>query len=455
MRSRKIRKGSVLITCTIFLVVFMALAVGVASMSGDNMLMANNQHQGNQAFASAESGLEVVRYWLSRVRIPSSTPAADYLPAVIQTVQSDLKANSISNIAINSDGAIPPVVVESTGAQRFSGHLAVSSSEPNVIHVYITGESRQASRTIKVEYSITPYHFPIFNYGMATKGPLNLEYNPRFLAATEGWEADIYVESPSSLIAVDIGNNATFAGDIDIGNPQASVSCGGTLDLGGEVHMLQPEDRPEFPIPDVQRFRQYATGPVIGPGSDISGSSITLANAMIHHGTNPKFPGNITIQGILYIEAPNTVTFSRNTTVQGMIVAEGDAANPATNQINFGDPMQPSVPSNFSSGPYPPGAQFDAIRGEVGSCILAPGFAVSFWKNFAAINGVIAASGLRFDNNATATVLGTLINYSEQPTVVTRNINMTFDRSAMVEIPAGFDLLRVLTYKPSSYSVVP
>jgi len=454
MRSRASRKGSVLITCTIFLVVFMALAVGVASMSGSSLQIANNQHQANQAFASAESGLEVVRYWLSRVRMPSSTPVAEYLPTVILNVRSDLKANSISNVIFNSDGSIPPVAVEPITGQSFSGHISLDPCDPTVLRLYVTGSSRQAARTIRVEYTIEPYHFPIFNYGMATKGPLELQYNPRFLAATEGWEADIYVESPNDLIAVDIGKNATLAGDIDIGNPQAGISCGGALNLGGEVHMVAEEDQPEFPVPDVQRFRQYATGPVIGPGSDLSGSSMTLPNAVIAAGTNPTFAGNVTIQGILYIEAPNRVTFERNTSVQGMIVAEGDVGNPGTNQINFGDPAYPSTPSNFASGPYPAGAQFDALRSEVGSCILAPGFAVSFWKNFSAINGVIAASGLRFDNNASATVLGTLINYSEQSTVVTRNINMTFDRAAMVEIPAGFDLLRVLIYKPKSYSIV-
>ena len=78
---------------------------------------------------------------------------------------------------------------------------------------------------------------------------------------------------------------------------------------------------------------------------------------------------------------------------------------------------------------------------------------MSFWKNFAAINGVIAASGLHFDKNASATVNGTLINYSEAPTDVNSNITMTFDRSAMVEIPAGFDLLRVLTYDPTTYAM--
>ncbi len=452
MRTRTFRNGSALITCTIVLVVVSALAVSLAAISGANLQVADNQQEANRAFASAESGLEVMRYWLGRVSIPSTTPPEDYLSTIIAAVRSDLETNSITNFTVNTDGSIPTVTLNSTSGQTFMGQCSSNSSDPTIIKIAVAGASGMMSRTITVDFSIEPYRFPIFNYGIALKGPLVLPQNPRFLAATQGWEADVYVESANSLIAVDIGGNATFAGDIDIGNPQASVSNGGTLNIGGEIQTLQEDECPEFPVPDVERFRQYATGPVIGPASDFSTS--TLTNAVITAGTNPQFTAsNVNIQGILYIEAPNQVMFPKNVTLQGMIVAQGDVNNPGSNQINIGDPNDPKTPSNFTSGPCPAGAEFDALRDEVGSCILAPGFEVSFWKNFSAINGVIAASGLYFDKNASATVNGTLINYSEEPTVVNGNIVMTFDRAAMVEIPAGFDLLRVLIYHPSSYAL--
>jgi len=454
MQSRAFRKGSVLITCTLVLVVVMILAVGMATMSGANVQIADDQRETNEAFASAESGLEVVRYWVNEIRMPNSTPVDDYLSTAISNLETVLADNDIQNIRINSDGSIRTVVLDVLAGRSFSGKLSAHPDDPAALRLLIVGRSHEAARNIRVDFRITPYRFPIFNYGMATKGPLVLPGNPRFRAATEGWEADLYVESANNLIAIDIGGNATFAGNIDIGNPLATVSSPGAMQLGGEIRSLQTEDRPVFPVPDVQRFRQYATGTVIGPGTDLSGSSTTWTNAVITAGTNPKFPGNASIEGILYIEAPNNVTFVRHTNLRGIIVAEGDVNTPGANQINFGDPTVPEVPSNFCSGPYPPGAQFEALRNEGGACILAPGFAVSFWKNFSAVNGVIAASGLRFDKNARAKVQGSLINYSEQPTVVNGNINMTFDRSALVEVPAGFDLLRVLTYDPRSYTVV-
>jgi hypothetical protein len=174
---------------------------------------------------------------------------------------------------------------------------------------------------------------------------------------------------------------------------------------------------------------------------------VTLINARIKAGTNPTFSGNgsVTIQGILYIESPNVVTFAKNVSLQGLVVAEGDPNNLTGNALKF--------QANFASGGYPTGTQFDALRSLQGSSILAPGSAVSFTGNFSSVNGVLAAGSLYFSGNANAVIKGTLISYSPDPTVVQGNIAMTFDRAAMVPIPAGFDLYRVLDYNPGSYTI--
>ncbi|RPJ37896.1 MAG: hypothetical protein EHM35_05755, partial [Planctomycetaceae bacterium] len=214
MRSRAFRKGSALITCTIFLVVFTALAVGMATMSGANLQMSNNQREANSAFASAESGLEVVRYWVDRVRMPSSTPVADYLSTAISRLQTELAANGIENLHINGDRSIPTVVVHALAGQSFSGQISVDSTDPTLLRLLIIGTSHSSARTLRVSFHVKPYKFPIFNYGMATKGALQFPQNPTLTAMTESWEADVYVESANSIAAVTIGGNTDFAGDI-------------------------------------------------------------------------------------------------------------------------------------------------------------------------------------------------------------------------------------------------
>jgi len=170
---------------------------------------------------------------------------------------------------------------------------------------------------------------------------------------------------------------------------------------------------------------------------------VTLNNALIVAGTDPNFLSSVIINGILFIESPNRVTFSRNVSLQGIIVAEGNLESPGTDRIDFC--------GNFASGPYPPDEEFDAIRGEVGSSIVAPGFATTFQGNFSTLEGVVAVSGIHFSGNVSALIKGTIINYSDTPMIIEGNAVMNFDRAGSTKIPAGFDTLRVLTYNPSYY----
>jgi len=444
------RKGAVLIVAMIFVLIFSALAVSMASMSGTNTQLASNQHKVGCALGSATSGLEVQRHWLTPVAMPSSTPPANYFSTIVSTLQSDLDANGISNITLNGDGTIEPVSLDSVSGQTFSGKMLINPVNPNILQVYATGGGAQITRTIKVEFDIEPYEHPIFNYGLATKGPLNYTGNPLTTGATESWEADIYIESSGSDTAVSVAGNTNFHGDIMIGNPDADVSFGGDVLIDGDHneeaidnHVFIGVEPVDFPEPDTARFLPYATGPIITSLTDLSAVS-PLINAKIKAGTNPIFPKSVIIQGILLIESPNVVKFASNVALQGIIVGLGDVnANPVTDRID--------IMGNFASGPYPPGIEFDAIRQEEGSSIVAPGFAASFQGNFSTLEGVVALSGVTFSGNVAAQIKGTIINYSNEPMVIEGNASMTFDRSASTKVPAGFDTLRVLTYNPSSY----
>jgi len=433
----------------IFVVIFSALAVSIAVLSGTNVELASNQHKVDRALAGAESGMEVTRFWLNRVIMPSSTQPSDYLSTIIDTLQNDLAANGISNITVNVDGSIQPVTLDSATGRTFNGQSLIDPNDPNTLQVYTTGDSGQITRTIKVCYDIDPYEYPIFDFGMAIKGPLNFNGNPTLNGVNGNSEADIYIESQNDNLALLVTGNTNFDGDITISNTNADVALLGDILIGGDNgqaaidnHVFIGADPIEFPVPDTERFLQYATGDTIRRSTDTS-SSMTLTNATIKAGTNPVFEDNVRIEGVLFIESPNIVTFNGNVDVQGLIVGDGDVDNPGTNKISF--------LGNFETNPYPPGAEFDAIRSETGSSILAPGFAASFQGNFSALGGVMAVSGAYFSGNVNATIEGTIINYSENPTTIEGNATLNFDRSDDIKIPAGFDLIRVLTYDSSSY----
>jgi hypothetical protein len=447
-------KGTVLIVAMIFVVIFAALAVSMAAMSGTNVQIASNQHKVDCALGSASSGLEVERHWLASVKMPSTTPENKYLTTIDAILQSNLDANGISNITLKhtaSTISILPVTLDSTAGLTFNGQMSIPGN-PYILQVLTTGGGNQITRTIKTEFYIEPYKHPIFNYGLATKGPLNYTGNPTTSVASESWEADMYIESSNSDTAVAVAGNTKFQGNIMIGNPDADVTFGGDVIIGDDHgqeaidnHVSIGVDPVEFPEPDTARFITYANGITINSTTDLAAPGMnTLINAKIAAGTNPTFPKGVIIQGILLIYSPNVVTFQSNVALQGIIVGLGDlTADPVIDRIDF--------MGNFASGPYPIGAQFDEIRKEEGSSIVAPGFAATFQGNFSTLEGVVALSGVSFSGNVAAQIKGTIINYSDTPLTIAGNASMTFDRAATTKIPAGFDTLRVLTYNPSSY----
>jgi hypothetical protein len=341
-------------------------------------------------------------------------------------------------------------MLNTTEGRSFDGQIQIDSNDPAVLQCSVTGYSNAISRTITVEYDIGPYEFPIFNYGLATKGPLNFPGNPTVTAVNSAWEADIFVESLGSPVAVQVNGNTNFDGDIDIGNASASVDFDGDVLIAGDHgetaidnHVTIGMESPEFPVPDTDRFRPYATGITIDSSTDTS-DNMTLVNAHIEAGTNPCFEGNVKIQGILFIESPNIVVFNGNVEIEGLIVADGDVAHPGTNSLTFY--------GNFQSHSFPSDSEFDTIRSEIGSSMLAPGFAVELAGNFSSLGGVMAVSGFHLSGNAGAVVEGTILNYSESPTLVEGNATLNFDREDSTKIPAGFDLYRELHYNPSTYS---
>lgn len=448
---QKQREGASLVLSMVFILVSSALAVSMAATAGTNTRIASTQHRVTCALADAASGLEVQRYWLSRVRIPGSTQPSAYFSTIVDTLRNELANSDISNITLNENGSISSVNLDIRADQGFSGQILVSPATPEILQLYTTGGDGQITRTIGVYFNIEPYKHPIFNFALATKGPLSCTGSPTIRGAHASWEANMYVESANNSSAVLAEGDADFDGNVIIRNPVADVHFGGNVLIAGlegqaaiNEHIVTGVDPISFPVPDTARFRRYANGKVIDFMSDLS-REMTLKNATIEAGTNPHFAGKLTIQGILLIKSPNVVTFEQDVDLQGMIVAEGKLNNPGTNMIDFR--------GNLSSSPYPEDAEFDPIRSEVGSSILAPGFATSFQGSFATFEGCLAASGVSFRGNIDVSIKGTIINYSENPILIEGDSVLNFDREGSTRVPAGFDSYRVLTYNPSSYEV--
>jgi len=445
-------RGAVLIISMIFVLIFSALAVSMATLSGTNVQLASNQHKVNSALSAAQSGLDVMQYWLTRVKIPNSTVPSNYLSTIVNTLQNDLAANSISNISISYDGStitVPSVLLASAGDMRFEA--AIRQLNDDTLEMDVTGGNSQIARTIRVNYKIEPDINPIFDFGIATKGPLNMQGSPNVDGLNQSIEADVYIESANDNTALSMKGKSTIAGDVSIVNPFASPSVSNSSSIGGETgqdaidnHVTIGASYTDFPVPNPGAFENYVEN-IFDPYTDTT-TNLTLENIRIPADTNPHFSGHVILKGIIFIESPNIVEFTGNADIIGIIIGDGDLNFPSDeNQLNFRGNVDSRSVSELEE-------EFGDIRQETGTFLLAPGFSASFGGSFETLNGVIAASGIEFFGNAGGTINGSVINYSETPMSLDGSVDMVFNNFELTENPAGFETNMVLEFQRGTYT---
>jgi len=445
-------RGAALIISMIFVLIFSALAVSLATISGTNVQLADNQRKADCTRACAESGLEIIRLWLSRISISGLTAPSEIFEQIAISLQSDLAANDISNITPTCDGStitVPTVTLNSAKGQNFSA--VITQIAPETLQVDVTGVYGSITRTIRANFKFGAKTHTVFDYGVATKGPLHLAGNIELEGVNISVESDVYIESEYENEALSIIGNSQIAGNVKITNPDAYVTLqGGQAGIGGETgdaaleHVSIGQSPPEFPVPNPDYFECYVVEDINYPSAET-----TFENIRIPANTNPSFGGDITLKGIVFIETPNIVTFTGNTDITGVIVGNGDLNdNSGTNQINF----LGTIDSRSVTG-LP--EQFGQLRDETGTFMLAPGFSVSFGGNFSTLNGAIAANGIEFSGDAGGTINGSVVNYSGEPMTLTGNSDLYFNRSDTTKLPAGFVQDIVLQYDPTSYAEGP
>lgn len=497
------RRGIALVAAMIFVIVFMAMSVGMVSMSSQNVISAANLQTGNLARSTAESGLEVVRYWLSQTDVESDSQEALFAQLA------DALKSSVANITItdilDNDGNltglhIPGVALQSNQSgvlQSFDAEIRYDSAAQH-INVSVIGQSGILSRKLKVDYAMPPETTqsetapelpplsPLFGYGVASKGPISMTGNTLVTGYNQASEGSIFVEALNSSQTFYIDGSCRISGNVSIANPNhTTVQLGGNPWIDGSA--VQPwwpfnpnnfteqeiNDRGvyvnttgvEFPRPNPQQFRQYATGPEI---TSSMSSVYTLDNAVIKAGTNPTFTGVYEIRGVLYIEQPNKVTFGGSCTISAIIVAEGDHENadPANNKLTWSGHV-----TNNNVQSLPDETQFAQIRQLEGVSVLAPGFELNIGATYNAyerFHGSIVGNGINFTGDPTLVINGTVINYSDTPMTLGGSSKLYFDNKDIDSwpvglLPDGFEDLQGQTientiyriqYRPASYEEI-
>jgi len=180
---RSDRRGMVVVLAMIFIAVFSALAITMATVSGSNLQVASNQHKVNAALHAAESGLECARYMVGAVTLPETnvnyvTDAQanqvwSNLCAFVQSSALDGQAvpaaHRFTDAVGSGDELVTPGLRTAVATAHFTIRLYRYDSDPRTIKTQATGTDGGASRRLGMDMAVMKDR-DILNYALAGRG---------------------------------------------------------------------------------------------------------------------------------------------------------------------------------------------------------------------------------------------------------------------------------------------
>lgn len=398
----------------IYLALFSTLAIGFYTSTSMAVKVVGNDRDTVVALAAAESGMQFMKYQLSRVSVP---PLHTDPAIVIQDVAEDLTSSlqwsrDTGTATVGLSGLVISFPAESNlsiplnGVANGASFRATITALPGVdnkIVVSVTGTYASTHRTVVMDYDRQQIPTSIYKYAVASRGGIVLskgDVTSVDPANAESITAMSAKENTHNAVTI---NGGTLGGDLsvmigsDILFTKGSVggSSNGSVVESNTTHL---PDAPDFPVVDTSVFKQFATNLYVA-------NKKSQTNIRVPAGTNPKFNGGDSVNGILYVESPNTVTFNGNFSMAGIIVFE--SASNGTNALNFS--------GNMSQTTAPSGSEFDAIRAASNISILAPTAAVNMTGSTGSyLRGSVIVDRFTFNGAADIRIdRGTLITLNE------------------------------------------
>jgi hypothetical protein len=452
------RRGIAALIAMLYLLIFSALALGFYSAVTMAAQLAHNDEKALGAQIAAESGLEFVTYELTRVRVPGTTPPNQ----MIQEVLNDLIAQQAASDNLDGRGIIlvGDTIQFPAGANDFialddggAGFRAeITDAGDGMLRVKVHARYRGVliTRAIELYFETITTSTKIFDFGIVTRGPIHLNGNPsvggKGMVADDNSVLSLYEGSPALVM----NGGPSIAGDVFMTNPRAGASVSGGASVGGSsisalrdehIHSGEPHPEPELPTVDTSIFLPFVTS-TYKPGLSV------YRNVRIPANTNPKFSSDVTIEGVMYVEYPNQLSFSGKSTVRGVIVVQ-NGATAGTNSMKFTGQFQAYGIETLPATPDFP----EDLRKLTGSSILAPGFDLDFGGGAGTVGGTLVANTFTFRGNSGGTVNGTLISLGTGP--LSMNGNPALARiKPNGPVPAGLLFSKTFKPIPQTYSEV-
>ncbi len=269
------RRGVAALIALVFIALLSVLALGIYSTSTLSVQVVANEKHVRIAQLASESGMEFVRYQLASISVPYNTPQAQLFTAVTDDLKSQLNGTATlggqSIEVVGSTAFIParnqPAI--SLGENMGSFRAEVTAQGTHLL-VRTTGMDATDTfeRDIQLEYAIAMHASNIFDFGVASKGPISMNGNVS-IRGTLGNEVfgSVLVVSDNNTTPLTMIGNSNISGDVSLTRtgPQ-SISVGSSSEIAGFTagnsqiwnHVHDQTREPEFPVVDTTVYKSYA-----------------------------------------------------------------------------------------------------------------------------------------------------------------------------------------------------
>jgi hypothetical protein len=275
----------------IFVVIFSALAVSMATMSSTNVQLASNQHKANSALCAAQSGVDCAKYVVSTISLGQTgvnyvtlaqanqvwTDLCQHLQTTALDGQTVPAASSFTDATGSGEEIVTPSIDFGSNHGQFVLRFYRYGSDPYTIKVQSIGSDGQATRNVNLDMEITK-DSSVLNYAIASRGRM-------WLTGDTTIHGNLYSAwDVASVSPFNMTSDSKVMGTINTVLTQAQIAAEPyqmeTLDSNGN-----PVDSNGDPLGTNYQDRYYSTGDEVQayheginygqPGQNIPGTDIS------------------------------------------------------------------------------------------------------------------------------------------------------------------------------------
>jgi hypothetical protein len=318
------RRATVLIASMIFILVFSALAVSMATLCGANVQLASNQHKVNSALLAALSGLECGKFILANTPLPSTTI----------NVVTDAQADQAWSTLCDQVQVQPWVAGQATqteeeittpaasfGAVNAHFQIRFCRTDTHAVRLEGIGTNGQFTRCVGVDTAITKDN-EVLNYAIASRGRMWLTGETTIhgdvFSSWDRPEISPYNMTDDSAI---IGTINTVLGLEQIQGESYQLETlnddGDPIDIYGNPLETNYDERYYHPDDEVQAYHEgtnYGQPYEDMPGMDISDYDTDMYKDLVINEGNGSIPSSGTIEVEYFPHASGDYTMPRDGT---------------------------------------------------------------------------------------------------------------------------------------------